>query len=152
MYLLPAEVTQLLARPDTVVLTSKHYWWAGYYDEGKWIGYVGSSGLGNQHNRYAAFSIFRPTNKDPVASTLFEFMTNEGMFFSLSKRKYRWVLTALLNILQQQPTKSYDVTYHNRPAKLQIRGDRYLSLFIPGIGKINTKIELWRPDDIRRLS
>lgn len=143
--------TTLPEFPDTFNMDTalrfdhNQYWCVVNKDNGKWFGYVGSSGTGNQQTKYAAFVINRPCTKCVLTSILFEFLTNQVMFSQMSRRKYRFVLTALVNLLSSGSGRSWGFEYRGRPAYLAIGNNRQLTMCIKGVKPVSFKLEDWTP-------
>lgn len=121
------------------------YWCVVNKENGKWFGYVGSSGTGNQQTKYTAFEIHRPCTTCVLTSILFEYLTNVSMFSNMSRRMYRFTLTVLVNLLSSGSGRSWGLEYRGRPAFLAIGNNRQLTMCIKGAKPLSLPIEDWTP-------
>lgn len=137
--------------PTAILHQHQQYWCVVNKRDGKWYGYVGSSGKGNQRTKYTAFTIFRPVHEDIIVSVLFEYLTNPKLFDLISRRSYKFTLTTLKQLLDHfYPLgKIWSVRYRNRPAYLSSGQGRKLSLKVAGNHELTLNIDDWKPNLIQ---
>ncbi|QGZ14481.1 hypothetical protein [Photobacterium phage PDCC-1] len=143
--------TDLPDLPDDIdvsrsaLYSHQQYWCVVEKREGKWLGYVGSSGKGNQRTKYAAFTIFRPVHSNDLVSVLFEFLTNQHLFNQFSRRTYKFVLATLKQLLDTLDETEWKVNYRNRKASLYLKEGRKIGLKVAGTHNLILNIDDWKP-------
>ncbi|UPT53938.1 hypothetical protein [Vibrio phage phiKT1019] len=128
-----------------VVYQHQHYWCVVEKREGKWFGYVGSSGKGNQRTKYTAFKIFRPVHSNMLVSVLFEYLTNSYLFTQTSRRSYKFTLGVLKHLLEQTNEHQWTVLYRNHNASLYLGHGRKLGIKVKGRCNLSLNIDDWIP-------
>lgn len=128
----------------------QQYWCVVEKRDGKWLGYVGSSGKGNQRTKYAAFTIFRPVHSNDLVSVLFEFLTNQYLFNQVSRRTYKFILATLKQLLDALGETEWKVNYRTRNASLYLKEGRKIGLKVAGERNLILNIDDWKPTILDR--
>lgn len=124
------------------------YWCEVKKENGKLIGYVGSSGSGNQRVKSMPFSVARPVSSDDLIAIYFEWLTNDRLYQDNSRRSYRFVLSVLKTLLTPYKQKVWSLPYRNRPASLRLTDDRYIQFHVKGEHPLTIILDHWSPNKL----
>ncbi|UVD32163.1 hypothetical protein [Vibrio phage phiKT1028] len=121
------------------------YWCVVKRAGGQLTGTVGSSGKGNQLTKSIAFSIFRPVSDDDLIAVYSEWLTNVKLYYTHSKRTYRFVLTVLKALLSNYTQRIWPIVYRNRSTSLLLTDNRMVTIKIDGQRPTSMALEHWNP-------